>query len=647
MLAAMNHAPLGLAVSLLCSAAGAQTAAPETQTIVITATRHAMLATDAPASLSVVTRRDIEARGADNVIEAIRGETGLSLQGRAVGGRKVIGVRGLDSRHALFLVDGRRIGASDGVVGASDFQYDWIAVDDIERIEVVRGPLSVLYGSEALGGVVNVITRQPGEVWRVGATGEISSADGGRGGDGWRSGARADGPLGAGFYLRAGVAASKTTAVASPADPRLSELEGRAKRDGWLGLAWRGAGDAKGQRIEFEHREGREDRVADARERGGRRRYHATFNDIERASTMLAWEAEWAQALETQLRAYRSTIEVVNRRTEGVAVNVPQRVQETVLEGQARRPFGAHALGAGFEARNESLDDPGLPGGRSVLPHRSVFVQDEWSVSPPLTVTLGLRRDTHGAYGGEWSPRAYAVWRVAPGWTVKGGFSHGFKVPNLKQVVPGARAEGPNLFIGNPALKPERSDAFEIGVGYAAGPTQLQLMVFDQRVDDLIEVRLVTPGAVAGTGTYTYDNLATARLRGVEASAVQPLGAGFTAALSATILDATNGSGARLERRPRVSATARLDWQQGAWRLGAHAEFTGEQLLPAAAANTLAQSAPGMTMLGAYIAVVLPQGLEGSLGVRNVGSLRLAEKSPLYTQVEAPRTWRLALRGRW
>jgi outer membrane receptor for ferrienterochelin and colicins len=557
-------------------------------------------------------------------------------------------VRGLDGRHALFLVDGRRVGASDGVVGASDFQYDWIAVDDIERIEVVRGPLSVLYGSEALGGVVNIITRPPGDRWRFGASGEVSSADGGRGGDGWRSGARADGPLGAGFFLRAGAAASKVTAVASPVDPRLSELEGREKHDGWLGLAWRGSGDAKGQRIEFEHREGTEDRVADARERGGRRRYHVSFNDIERSLTSLGWEADWAASLETQLRAYRSTIDVANRRTEGVTVNVPQRVEETVLEGQARRPFGvAHALTAGFEARNESLDDPGLPGGRSVLPHRSVFVQDEWSVAAPLSVTLGLRRDTHGQYGREWSPRAYAVWRAAPGWSVKGGFSHGFKVPNLKQVVPGARAEGPNTFIGNPALKPERSDAFEVGVGFERGPLQAQLMAFDQRVDELIDIRLVTPGTVPGTGTYTYENLAKARLRGVEASAVQPLGAGFTGALGATWLEAKNGNGARLERRPRVGATARLDWQQGAWRLGASVEYTGEQLLPSTTVGAPAQSAPGTTMLGAHVTVALPSGLEGSLGVRNLNNLRLADKSPLFTQVEAPRTWRLALRGRW
>ena len=361
----------------------------------------------------------------------------------------------------------------------------------------------------------------------------------------------------------------------------------------------------------------------------------------------LNWESAWADSLETQLRAYRSTIDVANRRTAGVAINPPQRVQEQVLEGQARRPFDAHAVSAGFEARNESLDDPGLPGGRSVLPHRSLFIQDEWSASKPLTMTFGVRYDKHDRYGSEWSPRAYAVWRVAEAWTLKGGVSHGFKVPNLKQVVPGARPEGPNTFIGNPDLKPERSDAIEVGVGYAAGASQVQLMLFDQRVDNLVEVRLVTPGPTPGIGTYTYENLAKARLRGLEASAVWPLGAGFTGALSYTYLDARSGNGLRLERRPRHSATVRLDWQHGPWRVGAYAEHAGDQLLPAATANLPAQPVPDLTMLGANVSVGLPAGLEASLGVRNLSNLRLVDKSSLFTQVEAPRTWRITLRGRW
>ena len=627
-------------------AAGAQDLAPS---VVVTATRHAVLENAAPAALSVVTRREIEARGADNVLDAIRGETGISLQGRAIGGRKVLSLRGMDSKHTLFLVDGRRVGATDGVIGHSDFQYDWIAVEDIERIEVVRGPLSVLYGSEAMGGVVNVITREPGESWRLGATVEGSDAEGGRGGDGRRGALRADGPLGAGFVMRAGAAATRIDPLASPADPRISELEGRDKDDAWLGLGWRGADS---QRVDFEHREGREERVADARERGGRRRYHETVNDISRSLTSLGWEAGWAEAGALpagsgQLRAYRSRIDVENRRTEGVPVNPPQQVEDVVLEGQARLLPGIHGLTGGFEARNEALEDPGLPGGRSLAQHRALFVQDEVALARTFDLTLGLRHDRHSLFGDEWSPRVYGVWQAGERWTVKGGYGHGFKAPNLKQIVPGARAEGPNTFLGNPDLQPEVSDGIELGAGYAAGPTQAQLMLFAQRVEDLIEVELVRAGTVPGTGTYTYANLARARMSGVETSVAQAMGAGFNAQLSYTYLDARSDSGERLKKRPRHSATLQIDWQGGPWRAGAYAEYSGDQLLPALTVGAPAQPVPGYTLVGAFVTRTLPLGLELTFGVNNLGDVSLAELSPLYTYVEPPRTWRLTLRGRW
>ncbi len=625
-------------------------AAPPLQSVVVTATRHSMLETAAPAALSVVTRRQIEARGADNLLDALRGETGVSLQGRAIGGRKVLSLRGMDSKHTLFLVDGRRVGASDGVIGHSDFQYDWIAVEDIERIEVVRGPMSVLYGSEALGGVVNVITREPGDTWRGSASVEGSQAEGGRGGDGQRLALRVDGPLvpDSGLFLRAGAAATRLDALASPADLLISELEGRERDDAWLGLAWRG----EGQRVDLEHRAGREQRNAGARERSGRRRYHDTVNLLERSLTSLGWETAWTDASglpagTCQLRAYRSHIDIENQRSAGVAVNPPQQIDDRVLEGQARLALGGHALTGGFEARDESLADPGLPGGESVSRSRALFLQDELAVTPRLSLTLGLRHDRHALFGHEWSPRLYGVWQLDAAWTVKGGYSHGFKAPNLKQIVPGGRAEGPNTFLGNPALQPERSRGTELGVGYAAGATQAQLMLFDQRVEDLIEVRLVAAGAVPGVGTYTYENLARARLRGAEASSAQALGNGYTLQLSYAYLDARAAAGQRLDKRPRHSATVRLDWQGGPWRVGGHVESSTDQQLPALTTGVPSRNVGAVTLVGAHVARQLPWGLELALGVQNLGQMQLADVSPLFTHVEPPRSWRLTLRGRW
>lgn len=617
---------------------------PPLQTVVVTATRHAMLALEAPASMSVVTREQIEARGADDVLDALRAETGVSLQGRAVGGRKVISLRGMDPKHTLFLVDGRRIGASDGSIGASDFQYDWIAMEDVERIEVVRGPLSVLYGSEAMGGVINVITRQPGERWQGGVRAEGRHATTDRGGDGHRAAASLDGPLAAGLGLRAGAATARREALAAPSDARISELEGFDKTDGWLGLTWRPTAE---HRVELDHRQGDETRWADARERGGPRRYHRTDNLIERRLSSLGWSADWSATASSQLRAYRSLIDVVNERSNGVAVNLPQRLTDRVLEGQWRQALGTQALTAGFEAHDETLRDPGLPGSESTARHRSAYVQDEVALADGLDLTLGLRHDRHSLFGEELSPRLYLVWRAAPGWTVKGGFSHGFKAPNLKQIVPGSRREGPNIFVGNPDLTPETSDGAELGLAWSAGRREAQLTLFEQRVQDMIDVVLVAPGTAPGTGTYTYGNIARATLRGLEASYAMPLPAGFAAQVSWTWLDARDAAGDPLQRRPRQSAAARLDWQQGPWRAGLRVDHGGPQWLPSATVGAPDVRGPEMTLFGAQVARELGAGLALTLGVENLTDVRPAAKSALYTQAEAPRTWRLALTGRW
>ncbi|OYU74710.1 MAG: hypothetical protein CFE45_34215, partial [Burkholderiales bacterium PBB5] len=194
---------------------------PAPQTVVVSATRHAMALIDAPAAMSVVTPAQIAERGADNLFEALRGETGLSLIGRTISGRRNLSLRGLDGRHTLFLVDGMRIGATDGVVGHSDFQYDWVPVEDIARIEVVRGPMSVLYGAEALGGVVNVITRAPGDRWALRSLIEGSVADGGQGGDGHRAALSAGGPLAEGWRLGVSASDGYRQEITNAAEPRL------------------------------------------------------------------------------------------------------------------------------------------------------------------------------------------------------------------------------------------------------------------------------------------------------------------------------------------------------------------------------------------------------------------------------------------
>lgn len=616
------------------------------QTIVITATRHAMALADAPAAMSVVTGEQIAARGADNVFEALRGETGLSLQGRTIGGRSALSLRGMEFRHTLFLVDGKRIGSTDGVVGHSDFQYDWVAAEDIARIEVVRGPMSVLYGSEALGGVVNIVTRRPGEQWAFGALAEGRWGDDSLGGDGHRAAVRASGPLAEGLKLGVSMADTRRQALALKEDPRLSELEGRRKHDGALQLWWT---PIRGHEIEAEHRAGQEDRWANMRERSGARRIFESLTGIDRSHGSLGWRADWGGPWQAQslLRAYESRVDVSNERNNGVAALRPNNFADRIVEGQlSAMPRPGQLVTGGVEARDERLFNIGLPGGASQARHHAGYAQGEFDLSPVLALTAGLRHDRHQRFGSEWSPRLYAVWRTAPGWVVKGGFGHGFKAPSLKQISPDYREdEGPNTFFGNAALRPERSNAAEIGVGWDTTNVGVQATAFYSRVDELIVPRLLRQ--VGTRGEYLFDNIDRARFQGVETALAWRLPAGFTVNGSYTYLEARDGNGNRLEKRPRHSLGLRLGWSEGPWRAGIDTQISGDQVLASTTPGQPPQSVPDLTRMGAHVGRELGHGLTLSAGVDNLTRLRLAEESPLFTGAEPPRSWRIALRGRW
>lgn len=632
-------------LALVGTPAHADPAAP-LQTVVVSATRHAMSQVDAPAAMSVVSADDIAQRGADNLLEALRGETGVAVFGRTIAGRKALALRGMDPRHTLFLVDGQRISASDGVIGHSDFQLDWVAMDQIDRIEVVRGPLSVLYGAEALGGVVQVFTRPLAAQFEGRAALEGTQTTSSRGGEGHRVSASVSGPLGE--RLRAGlsVSDSRRQAVASALDPRLSDLEGRHKQEASWRLRW---APASGHALELEQRWGQEERWADSIERSGRRRLFQSVTDLDRDHAALTWSADWGGQGDwrSTVRAYESRLAMRNQRNNGVAALRPNRLADRIAEVQfSGQPRAGHLLSAGAELRQESLRNEGLPGGSAESEHRSLLLQDEISLSRTLSLTAGLRHDAHQRFGGEWSPRLYAVWRVTPQWVLKGGYSHGFKAPTLKQITPGYQEdEGPYTYLSNPSLQAETNQGAELGLAYDTARTGVQFMLFDNRVNHLIVPQQVT--AVGPRITYRYENIERARLRGAEWSGRMHLAGGWTVSASYQVLEAQDGHGARLEKRPRHTLGGALAWAAGAWRAGLRIDATAGQLMAPAVVGQPLQPAPPLSFVGASVSRDLTAGLNLSLGVNNLSGTNPPERSALYSWGEAPRSWRLALRSRW
>ena len=152
--------------------------------VVVTATKTENSLADAPASMSVITSEEIQSQPTLALNDIVKQSVGVESRkegGRA--GRETISIRGMSSDYTLIMVNGRKMSSSNAVVRGNDFDLSAIPQDSIERIEIIRGPMSALYGSEALGGVVNIITKQPDNEWRSTLSGDFSTPGDGNGGE--------------------------------------------------------------------------------------------------------------------------------------------------------------------------------------------------------------------------------------------------------------------------------------------------------------------------------------------------------------------------------------------------------------------------------------------------------------------------------
>lgn len=627
--------PLALAALLLLTGAAqaqeilAMAPAQGLPAVTVTATMIEQDARTAPASVTVITAQELAEKNASDLLDAVRDAPGITLQGRQVGGRKTLALRGLEGKHTLTLIDGRRISASDDVIGHSDYQYGWLPISAIERIEIIRGPMSALYGSEALGGVINIISKKPRDHWSgsVGISG--GSGVGSDAASQWGSSVYAAGPLGERARLSVNAEYAHSNPTVDADDPRYSEIEGRKPRN--LGL------NAEfdltvNQKLQAGISDGKERRLYD--DVSTTKRAYTNRYDLDRRQTHVGWSGDFGDT-KAQLRAYRSELGIFNSRTNGVAPTRDQELTDDVVDGHVTLRRGGHNIALGGEWRKEELINAGLKGGRDDVTHKALFVQDEFALARNLTATLGLRADHHGIFGSELSPRAYLVWDASPQLVVKGGWGRAFKAPTLKQISPNyVGAEGPHSFLGNGNIKPETSNSFEVGADWQASEAlSLRATAFHTEVKDLITYKLLQQ--VGPRRIYLYDNVDAARIQGLEA--------GFTLALSkqlswgadATLLhtrDKTTGKA--LNDRPRSSLASHLAWRQGGWDARAGLQYTGSQ-------ESYGNKLPAYTLFnvsaGRAIKLNATQSLNLRAGLENLGNVRLAEKSTNFGYAELGR----------
>ncbi|WP_312735413.1 TonB-dependent receptor domain-containing protein [Brevundimonas sp.] len=492
--------------------------------VVVTAAGFEQRINQAPASISVLPRAEIEETRAVSIAEILNTVEGVDT-GAAVGksGGQTINIRGMGSDYTLILIDGRRQNTAGSVTpnGFGETATSFLPpVSAIERVEVVRGPVSTLYGSDAMGGVVNIITRKIGDRW-VGAATAHYTVQGDdefgpiRGGDLYLAGPLIKDRVG--LSLRAsrsereqsrltfqdvsgaeapvtGFGRSATANRIWSAGARLA-FDLHPDHDLWI--------DADVARQWYDNSKGQ---MGTATTAGG----YDKFLEFNRDQFAVAhnWRLP-SGVLESNYSVGRTETKgrIIPNGVAGAGGPRNLESENRILDSKLFSQWGAHTFTIGGQHWEAEMTD-GVVSGAFRHTQWAVFAEDEWRFTDALALTVGARHDDHSTFGAHFSPRAYLVWNPSEVWTVKGGVSQGFKTPRLEQLalgINGFGAQGRLPLLGSPGLKPETSTSTEFAVLYDDHDRlRAGLTLFHNQFDDKIATGVPIANCLFGLTAAQY-----------------------------------------------------------------------------------------------------------------------------------------------
>ena len=529
----MNKTSGGAFLALILSCTGAAQPADELDAdIVVTATRTPMPIEQAIVPVTVITRQDIEQSLASDLAELLRFEAGVEI-GRNGGpgqGTSVF-MRGTESNHTLVLIDGVRI--NPGTVGGAAVHY--IAPELIERIEIVKGARSSLFGTDAIGGVINIITRRSDSAYLEGALG------------------------GGSFDTRSAYAAAgrRTESGELGLAINLQDTDGFPARTGTVidrGYENLSVNVHAGKRLGEHYLSLRHWRAAGSNE-------YFDFSlapldqDFRNASSALELRSEVSENLSSKL-VVSHIVDEIEQNQSAEFVRSRRNALDWQLDwlaGDYRWIGGVYfvdenaaaaAFGSGFDADTEV---------------RAVFLENLWSRGPHRTFAA-VRLTDHDTFGDHVTWNAEYAFAVNEQWTLNAGAGHAFRAPD---------ATDRFGFGGNPALEPEIADEAQAGFSYRPNARHsFDLELYHKDIEDLIEFDLAS---------FELRNIGVAEIRGAELR-WEYRGDRYTLLTSVVRQSAENAiEGVRLPRRAEETLTVKAMRNFGPHRLGVSVLASGDR----------------------------------------------------------------------
>ena len=525
--------------------------------MVITGAREPLSVERLTGDVVVIDADAIRASSADSLVDLLRREAGLQLSRNGGPGQNgSLFIRGASGGQTVLLIDGVRVGTA--TVGQPSFES--LGLADIERVEVLRGPGSTLYGADAVGGVVQVFTRR-GQAGTPGTRVDASAGVGGYGSRVLSAGAstavgRWDAAASLSRESSDGVSALRPADAFGNYNPDRDGFT-RQSAQAQLGfkptpgqrfgvLLLRSKLDAQYDASEFNPPNFAQDNTPDFR------------NQLKTEVSALDWRGTLGATLSGSARLARS----VDDLTSGASVRDRYRTVRDQFAGQLA--WQAGALGQLIGSAEHSDDKAQASGyAADVRRRNTALVAALTGAAGPWAWQAEGRRDDSSDFGSVNTARLGAAYTVAPGLRVRGLAGSTFKAPAFNDLYyPG---------YGVPGLQPERGRSLEAGLDWRAGDRQAGVTVYRNRVRELIAYEsdrsFCPPDPAYNFGCAR--NINRAKLQGATLSLLQRMGA-LTLSGQVDFLQARDErSGARLARRAAHQESLSANWNGGAWKLGA------------------------------------------------------------------------------
>jgi len=540
---------LPVALALAVAPVLAADPADDPAAVVVTATRQATRANEVIADVTVIDREAIERHGAGNITSLLARQPGMqtsSLGGP--GSQTEFIVRGARSEQTKILVDGISFNSMD--VRGSPLRF--VSLDDVERIEILRGPAGAVHGSDAIGGVIQIFTRKP----KAGIHGEITAGIGAFGAEKLTASVSyANRQVSARLFV--GDHRSDGFSSVRNATNRDADADGFRNRSSGLTLAFR---PTTGHELTFSGFANRGQAQFDGSTGAGTFDSRYTFrNEVWSVTSANQLTKDWLSTF----RWGHSIDEQVSYTSAAAAGYSPliSTSRSLTWQNDLKLPLGKALLVV------ENQDQLAAPPNRFPTNRFAQIsaLQIGWTGSANRhRWQLGIRRDIHTQFGTATTGVLSYGYQFAETWRVHAALATTFRAPTLYQLF----VSIPGSLVPNPNLRPEQARNYELGVTRELGLGTGTIIAFDNRVRDMIDYNVATT---------SYRNISKARLRGWSL-AWKDIRGSWTYGANLDFLSATDGnSGLHLGRRAAGVLNLNATWQTADWEVGGEWQVVGRR----------------------------------------------------------------------